>query len=386
MISLTTIKPIPPIIISKVLADGRVDKTYSETLLATGDKPYTWKVEKGNLPLGLELNTSTGEISGTPSQAGTSNFKVKVSNLVGNDIREFTLTIKPKDTGGEPGKETEPIDMFLPIYYTINQKAGIENGKISIDKSMATADSRVNIELRPEKGYILDTLKVLDKNNKEVELIKNEDGSFSFIMPSSNVEVDASFIKEKIDEPYEMKITDVKLGDWFYESVKFLDERGLIVDTDRNRFNPYENTKRYSLVSILYILEGSPKAIKNSFTDVEETIWYSDAISWAEERNIVEGYGNGLFGPNDDITREQIARILYNYSSYKGYNTSKTRSLESFKDNKEISEWAREDVAWAVASEIIKGRSKTMLYSKDKATKAEMATMLERFIKNIGNK
>ena len=149
-------------------------------------------------------------------------------------------------------------------------------------------------------------------------------------------------------------------------------------------FAPNVTTSRAMIVSILHRLEGEPAASgKASFDDVVAGSWYADAVAWAEEHNIVEGYGNGKFGPNDLITREQFAAILYRYANFKGYNTSKSADLSGYADASAISDWALAAMKWANAEKLITGRTATTLVPKGEATRAEAAAILKRFIENV---
>lgn len=173
---------------------------------------------------------------------------------------------------------------------------------------------------------------------------------------------------------------DVSENDWYYESVIKINKRGLMLGTDAENFSPKKNTSRSMIVTILYRLEKSPKVKENKFTDVQPGSWYADPVSWAADKGIVKGYGNGKFGPNDDITREQFITILYNYASYKGHNTLNKAKLEKYADYGQISNWAKDAMAWGVGIGVITGKTGTTLNSKDTASRAEVATMLIRFL------
>ena len=175
--------------------------------------------------------------------------------------------------------------------------------------------------------------------------------------------------------------TDVGESDWFYEAVKYACENGLMNGIGDETFAPNSNLTRAMLVTILYRYEGEPDVNDGTvFADVPENEWYTDAIAWASANGIVNGYGDGLFGTNDDITREQLATILYNFAKFKRLDVSKTIDLETFEDGVEVSTWAADAMAWAVAEGLINGRSATELAANGTATRAEAATLLMRFI------
>ena len=188
------------------------------------------------------------------------------------------------------------------------------------------------------------------------------------------------------DEPSQdsMPFIDVDENDWFYDAVAYAYENSLMAGTSGTTFSPDLTTTRAMIVTILYRLEDTPIVSGGSdFTDVEIGQWYSDAIAWAAANNIVGGYGNGLFGPDDPITREQLAAILYRYAQYKSYDTTASDDLSRYTDLGQLSEWAQEAVAWANSEGIISGTSAVTLAPKDSATRAQAAAMMMRFCENI---
>ena len=184
--------------------------------------------------------------------------------------------------------------------------------------------------------------------------------------------------------------TDVSTSDWFYDDVMFVYENGLMAGTSAATFEPYSNTTRTQIAVIFYRLEGSPAVEgKNNFTDVEYgpgTAWYYNAVTWAQQNGIMGGYGDGKFGPNDPMTREQLASIFYRYAQYKGYDVTATGSLDSFTDKGSVSAWAQEAIKWAVGNGIMGGKENNLLDPKGTATRAEIAVMLHRFVEKYGLK
>ena len=154
--------------------------------------------------------------------------------------------------------------------------------------------------------------------------------------------------------------------------------------TSDTAFSPSMTTTRGMIVTILWRLEDSPEADgQTGFTDVADGAWYADAVNWAAEQGIVEGYDNGGFGPGDIITREQMALSLYRYAQYKGYDTSATGALNGFADAGAVSGWAEDAVAWAVGAGLMEGKGGDMLDPTGTATRAEAAAILARFCQNI---
>ena len=175
--------------------------------------------------------------------------------------------------------------------------------------------------------------------------------------------------------------TDVSEKDWFYGDVMFVYENGLMLGTSKTLFSPHGTATRGMMATILWRMEGSPAPKgKNSFTDVEAGKWYADAITWAAENGIFAGYGKDKFGPDDPITREQLAAIFYRYADYKGYDLTVKGNPDTFKDADKITDYAKTAMQWTVSSRLMKGKSGNLLDPQGTATRAEIAAMLHRFI------
>lgn len=176
---------------------------------------------------------------------------------------------------------------------------------------------------------------------------------------------------------------DVSQSDWFYDGVSYVTEKGLMQGVGGNKFNPSGTTSRGMIVTILYRLEGEPTVSQPTFTDVAAGQWFTDAMAWAAANKIVEGYGTNTFGPNDNITREQITMILYRYAVYKSYDVSGLADLSSYTDAGAISSWALTAMRWAYSEGLITGRTTTTLVPNGTTTRAEAATILMRFCQNV---
>ena len=178
-----------------------------------------------------------------------------------------------------------------------------------------------------------------------------------------------------LPEYYTTGCTDVSESAWYYDAVRFAIENGLMNGIGNNLFAPGANLSRAQLTQILYNKEGKPTVDgMGSFTDVKGA-WYSDAVIWATERNIVSGYGNGLFGPNDNITREQLAVMLWRYAGKPIASTNLT-----FSDTDQISDFAQSAIRWAVENKILNGKGSNILAPKSFATRAEVAQMLKNYL------
>ncbi len=175
---------------------------------------------------------------------------------------------------------------------------------------------------------------------------------------------------------------DINLESWFAADVAFVYYNKIMNGISKDSFAPTALATRAMIAQILYNIEGNPNAKgDNIFTDVETGKWYENAVVWCAESGIYKGFGDGSFQPNQEITREQLATILYNYAVYKKYDVSITSSYDKFKDNDKVAKWAQTSMKWAISNKIIGGKSGNVLDPKGKATRAEIAAMINRFIK-----
>ena len=259
-----------------------------------------------------------------------------------------------------------------------------DNGTVTPSRTRATRGLTVTLTVKPDEGYKLDTLTVTDKNGNEVKLTDKGDGKYTFAMPASSVTVKASFAKD--DTPVEtgLPFTDVKADDWFYEAVKYAYDNKLMDGTSSTTFAPLMTTNRAMIVTILWRLEGSPVVnYAMNFSDVESGVWYTEAVRWAAAEGIVKGYSDTVFAPDDTVTREQLATILYRYAGYKEYDVSAKGDLTTFADGSTVSTWAADGMTWAVGAQLITGKDGGKLDPTGTATRAEVATILMRFCENV---
>ncbi|MBQ1887288.1 MAG: S-layer homology domain-containing protein, partial [Firmicutes bacterium] len=226
---------------------------------------------------------------------------------------------------------------------------------------------------------------VKDKDGNDIKVTDNGDGTYSFVMPAGSVSVSASFTEKQHECPAS-KFGDVDLDAWYHQYLDYVLGKGIMEGVGGGRFAPQAATTRAMIVTMLHRLEGTPESgIEMPFDDVEEGLWYSEAVKWAAENGIVEGYGDGRFGPTDQITREQFVTIMHRYAQFKGIDVSvgEDTNILSYDDALDISDWAVSAMQWGVGSGLIEGRSYSLLVPQGNATRAEAATIFERFIEEI---
>ena len=275
-----------------------------------------------------------------------------------------TPTPSPGGSGSGSGGVTS-----YPV--TVNSPA---NGTVAADKKSAASGATVTITVTPETGYKVGTVTVKDKNGKTIAATE-KDGKYSFQMPASAVSVDVTFVKDGQssvgDCPKDSTcpvdpFKDTANNAWWHDGIHYCVQQGLMNGVASDQFAPNGTTTRAMIVTILWRMEGSPATSDGmSFTDVPAGQWYTEAIRWAQSTGVVTGYDAKTFGPNDNVTREQLAAILYRYTAHKGGDVSKRSTLAQFTDVNQISSWALENIQWA------------------NATRAEAASMIQRFCQNV---
>ena len=262
--------------------------------------------------------------------------------------------------------------------------ADCEHGKISAEPAKAAKGDTVTVTVTPDEGYELESLAVSDAGGKAVEVSRNDDGTFSFEMPASNVTVTASFAAEPA--PWESPYSDVSEADWFYADVAAVSERGVMAGYGgTDLFGPYDGTTRAMAATVIWRLAGEPEVdYAVPFADVEEGQWYTEAVRWAASTGITTGYGGtDLFGTDDPVTREQFATMLSRFAQAAGLAPVEPGDLSAFSDAAEVSEWGAEGMAWAVGAGVVRGVDESHLAPQSGALRCELAAMLNRTIEGF---
>ena len=340
----------------------KLAKDVDEAIVVTVAKSINFKVDANKKKFDAKKNIVAG-----------TNTTVKVGET-SPYIYEFTYT-KPSSGGSSGGSSSGKTT------YKVTTSA-VNNGGVNASPSNAEKGATITITLSPDKGYKLDKLTVTDGSGKTVSTVKKSDTVYTFTMPASAVKVGVSYVKAT-ETPSETKFNDVSANDWFASAVDYVTGKGMMNGTAANTFSPKANTTRGMVVTVLYRLENQPSTSAASFTDVASGAYYANAVAWANANGIVSGYGSGKFGPNDKVTREQLAAILYRYAQYKKYDVSGANSLDGYTDVQSVSSYAVPALQWANAAGVVTGKSGSKLDPKGNATRAEVAAMLMRFCENV---
>ena len=290
-----------------------------------------------------------------------------------------------------PNGNYDPNITYLPGVLTIQEiptytvtVPTAENGTITADKATAQEGDTVTLTVRPAEGYVLQSLTATCAAAAPgtVPLQEKGEGIYTFAMPAGDVTVTGTFaLEEEEEEPWPpFPFTDVPETMWYYDSVYYVYAHGLMNGTAATLFSPGNPTTRGMLVTILYRMEGSPQGAGwGPFTDVTPGAYYAQPIAWAAWNSIVNGITSTTFAPDRNVTREQMAAILYRYTAWKGWDVSQQGNLFQFTDWQKVQTYARTPLAWAVASGLIQGKENQRLDPGGPATRAEVATILQRF-------
>lgn len=343
---------------------------------------------------------SLDEAIGAVEEGGTIELLAQdLSAVVARNIR-FTVTGTGADTvqlTAGPGYEKKQTgNTYFFIYmgdgsdgsggseaegYPIQVVSG-ENGTVTVSSDRANPGDTVTITVKPDAGYALDQLTVMDQNSHSVTLTDQGEETYTFTMPEGKVTVEATFQAAKEESPVNVFL-DIDPEAWYYDGVKYAVENGLMSGTGADTFGPNTTLSRGMIAQMLYALEGKPGVSADSrFPDVSDQDWYANAASWAQSKGIITGYEDGRFGPNDSLTREQLALILYNYAKSKGYDTSAKADLNQYVDGSSTSAWAQTAMAWAVGEGLLSGRDANKLAPTGTATRAEVAQIMMNFCEN----
>ena len=276
-----------------------------------------------------------------------------------------TVTANWSRDGGSPSSGRDDSDPR----YAVGIPDKTENGSVSVSPKNASQGDRVTVTVKPDAGYELDSLKVLDKNGKELALTDKGDGRFTFIMPAGRVEVKAAFTEEVKISPFR----DVPTDAYYYEAVKWAQKRGITGGIGNDLFGPYQPCTRAQIVTFLWRAAGSPEpeGTAAGMTDVAAGSYYEKAVAWAIENGITTGTADGLFAPNATCTRAQDMTFLFRASK------ASADGVPAFSDVAADAYYA-EAVKWATDNGITNGTTSSTFSPAGGCTRAQIVTFLWR--------
>ena len=275
------------------------------------------------------------------------------------------LVEKPSSGGGFSSGS------FFPSYpVTIPGKT--ENGTVTVSTKNATSGSTVTITVKPDDGFKLDELTVIDKNGNELKLTDKGNGKYTFTMPASKVEVNATFVKEVETSPF----GDVSTSAYYYEAVKWAQEKGITGGIGNGLFGPNQPCTRAQIVTFLWRAAGSPVVnYAMNMSDVPEGSYYAEAVRWALSEGIATGTTENTFSPDSECTRAQAVAFLFRYAASEAVTLQEL--VSGFSDADSVPGYALPAMNWALAEEIVQGNG-SKLMPNDSCTRAQIVTFLFR--------
>ncbi len=316
-------------------------------------------------------NTSVATVDANGKVTAVGNGTATITAKAGDQTATCTVTVTTYTPPSRPS-------------YPISTPSSVDNGTVTVSPSAAKKGSTVTITATPDEGYEIAKVTVTDAKGNQLALTDKGNGKYTFVMPASKVDIDVTFQPVAVPVPPVHSFTDVAEDAWYADAVQYVFENGLMAGISDTTFAPNATTTRGMIATILYRLEREPAVSGSSpFTDVEAGLWYTDAIAWASANGVVKGYSPTTFGPNDPITREQMAAMLYRYAAYKGYDVAGKADLSGYVDADQVSSYATEAMEWANLAGLINGTSDTTLSPTASAIRAQVAAILMRFCENV---
>ncbi|MEF9988401.1 MAG: S-layer homology domain-containing protein, partial [Christensenella sp.] len=331
----------------------------------------------------ITLDGGTVEITDVSADSTNKNYTLKgsfqngktysIAITLGNnyDLTGSPVSATPKESGG--GSPSGGGGGPSATTYTIIVTQG-ENGKISPETAKVNKNESKTFTIAANEGYEISDVLV---DGKSVGAVSQ----YTFEKVTANSKITAEFKIKSTPTEWKNPFKDVATTDWFYNAVKFVNENKLMGGTTADTFNPDEETTRAMLVTVLYRMENEPTTDLSSFEDVKADDYFAKAVAWAKANNIVSGATNTQFAPNDKITREQVAAIMFRYAKYKGNGPVGAWAIRmDYTDLAEISDYASEAVMFCTMKNIMSGKGNNTFAPKDNATRAEIAAILQRYM------
>lgn len=386
---------------SDVAETGKIEK------LAAGSYEVRVKGTDRSFPGAVKAVTVTYYIpaTSTPSTSTTTTTNPDGSTTKTTTKSDGTVTEKVTRTDGSATERTTTPEGVTGTVDT-NAKGEVSSAEVVIPESAAAGNQDVvtapvevpaskNAESAPEIS-----VKVQSGENTKVEIPVTEygPGTVAIVVHEDGTEeivrdcvIGENGVILNVEGDVTLKIvdntttfTDIEpVNHWATEAVEFVAARELFNGTGDGKFTPGGDMTRGMLVTVLYRLNYEPETAGGDFADVSASAYYADAVAWAEDAGVVDGYGNGSFGPNDNVTREQIVTILYRYAEKNGYLSGHAGALTGYADADKVSGYAKDAMSWAIGTGLVRGVDDTHLAPANNATRAEVATILMRFCENI---
>ena len=378
---------------------GSIEKEYTISKAAPSISaiPLAGKIRQGSklsesaLTNGSAVGVDGAELKGTFAWQDGS----EVMNT--NGLFKKLVIFTPEDTNYKPYEIEVEVTVYssssrggstgtTPSYrISVTQTNG---GKISPDTVSVSKGNSQKFTITPDEGYEISDVSVDGKSVGAVTSYTFEKITAAHTITAVFKKVnDGNNEKDPSEVTWKNPFTDIKESDWFYDAVKYVNENGFMKGITDTEFAPENNITRAMFVTVLYRIENEPdmssEILGYPFEDVDSKSWYTDAVYWARKNGIVNGVTDNEFAPNDNITREQMAAIIFRYAKYKNIAPTDNWAIKlDYADLEEISDWAAEAVMYCKLKGLMQGKDNNMFDPKNSATRAETAAILQRLTEN----
>lgn len=303
-------------------------------------------------------------------------------SIVLTHFSDFVMTEEKQAEPSRPSGGSSSSSDDAPTY-AITLPKDIEGGSVSVSPKRAEKGDKVTLTLTPEAGHRVKKVTVTDKKGAEIELTRQEDGTYTFLMPGGPVTVSAQFVTRSVEVIPPPPFADVDSTGEEQAAITYVYDKGLMNGTSDTTFEPETETSRAMLITILHRLDGQPAPENRpDFADVPAGDWYSDAVGWAVEKGIVVGFEDNTFRPEELLTKEHLTTILYRYADYKGYDVTQREALSDYIDRDAVSAYAVEAIGWAKAKGLL-NMEERMLLPGERVRRRRVADMVMQFCENV---
>ena len=305
--------------------------------------------------------------------------------ITGLPAGAYQVRIKATSTSFASEPVTVQVSQYtppvVPTYPPTVEES--ENGTVTTSPSRPKEGDRVTITPKPDEGFEVDEVVVEDADGNEIKVTQNQDGTYSFTQPDGKVTITVTFRCDGGELCPSDHLTDVEEDGWYHDAVDYVVEHGIMEGMSPTTFGPRRELTRAEVVQVLYNLEGRPDVTgENIFTDTAKH-WAVDPITWAATTGVVDGYGDNTFRPNNPVSRQEFAQMLYRYAKYKGYDLTAEGDLSQFPDSGKIGEWAEVAMKWANGEGLIQGHENGTIDPTGTTIRAQAASILMRFDLNL---